>query len=423
MIINSYEQYEVLKERMNRESHIASPVFRDLYTHSFINPILCVAITFINGDFYMVSTGHRDAKIFDVPTPTQFTQSTHPHIIKGTDINTFRYLLGLSIPQLEPTNILTEFSQLTRYNQILPITVLSSQMRDLHRKFVVENDVSVNTQPFQFMSNAVQTLRDIERNGLAVDMDKFLQHFPDKKNLIHEGKVYTQYHPFTMTGRPSNRFRGINFAALNKSDNSRSSFISRFEGGKLLQLDFESYHLRLLANYTHYPLSNDIPVHTYLAQQYFGKTDISQEEYDEGKQITFSILYGDDVDTDIPFLQSIKQVAVDKYHHYLIEGNIPAPYSQRTIFVPKDSSMNKVFNYFVQNLEFEETIPKIEKLNKSLENKASKVVLYTYDAVLLDCPAEELTEIKTLAETILGENGYPLRASFGDNYHQLESWK
>ena len=422
MIINSYEQYELLKERMNRESHIATPVFRDLYTHSFINPILCVGITFYNGDFFIVSTGHSDAKIFDVPPSTNYTQSTHPHIINGKDINTFRYLAGLTIPETQPTNVLTEFSQLTRYNQIVPITVLSSQVRDLHRKFLQDIGLTVNVYAFDFISQAVQTLRDIERNGLAINDKKFLQHFPDKKNLIHEGKVYTQYHPFTMTGRPSNRFRGINFAALNKSDESRASFVSRFENGKLLQLDFESYHLRLLANYVHYPLSKE-PVHTYLAQQYFGKPDISQEEYDEGKKITFGILYGDEVETDIPFLQNIKQVAIDKYHHYLANNELFAPYSQRTIFVPKDSSMNKVFNYFVQSLEFEETIPKIEKLNKSLQNKASKVVLYTYDAVLLDCPAEELTEIKTLAETILGENGYPLRASFGDNYHQLESWK
>jgi hypothetical protein len=424
MILNSYEQYNTLLERMNRESHIATPVFRDLYTHSAINPILCVAITFYNGDFYMASIRHKDAPTFDVPPSTNFTQSTHPHIIKGMDISTFQYLMGKPIVEMEQKNILLEFSNLSKYNEILPITVLSSQYRKFHRDILSSRDINdvVNKSVLKFITDAVQTLRDIEKNGLAVDMEVFGNHFTDKKKFVNNGMVYTEYHPYTMTGRPSNRFGGINFAALNKSDGSRAAFVSRFENGKLLQLDFESYHLRLLANYA-YQVSPEIPIHTFLAQKYFDKTDITQEEYDEGKQITFSILYGDDVDTDIPFLQNIKQVAIDKYHHYLDEGDIFAPHSNRTIFVPEGSSMNKVFNYFVQSLEFEETILKIQKLNESLKDKKSVAVLYTYDAVLLDCPPEELSEVKTLAESILGENGYPLRTSFGDNYHDLIEWK
>jgi hypothetical protein len=424
MIVNTIEQYNNLINRMNRESHIATPVFRDLYTHSVINPILCVAFTFDNGDFYMVSIRHKDAPRFDVPLSTDFTQSTHPHIIKGMNINTFQYLMGKTIVEVEQKNILLEFSNLSKYNEILPITVLSSQYRKYHRDILSSRDTNdvVNKSVLKFITDAVQTLRDIEKNGLSVNMEVFNTHFSDKKKFVHEGKVYTEYHPYTMTGRPSNRFGGINFAALNKSDGSRAAFVSRFENGKLLQLDFESYHLRLLANYA-YQVSPEIPIHTFLAQEYFGKTDITQEEYDEGKQITFSILYGDNVDTDISFLQNIKQVAVDKYHHYLTEGDIFAPYSNRTIFIPEGSSMNKVFNYFVQSLEFEETVTKIDKLNTALQGKKSVVILYTYDALLLDCPPEELEEVKTLTESILGENGYPLRTSFGDNYNDLRDWK
>ena len=38
-----------------------------------------------------------------------------------------------------------------------------------------------------------------------------------------DGMFYSEYNLFTSTGRPSNRFGGINFAALNKKDGSRET--------------------------------------------------------------------------------------------------------------------------------------------------------------------------------------------------------
>lgn len=405
---------------MQGERHIATPVFRNGYNHSAHNPIVCIAITFVNGDFYMVSIRHMDAPHFDVLSSTPFTLATHPHITGGQNVYVYDYLLNKPTPELEPVTILQEFAHLNKYHEILPITALSAQYRIFHHKILTELNIEVDMSAFDFISEATQVLRDIEKNGLAIHPDTFNVHFPDKKKFVYDTKVYTEYHPFTMTGRPSNRFGGINFAALNKSDGSRAAFISRFENGQLLQLDFESYHLRLLANYIKAPLP-DIPVHTYLAQQYFEKHDISQEEYDEGKQITFSILYGDNVETTIPLLQNIKKVAETLYAEYRNQHYIYAPYSKRKIYVPAESSMNKVFNYFVQCLEFEETIGKIRRLNTALQQYNSVLVLYTYDAVLLDCPSEELLDVKVMAEQILGENVYPLRATIGTSYDSLTS--
>ena len=66
-------------------------------------------------------------------------------------------------------------------------------------------------------------LYQIERNGLKT----------------YEKIVYSEYNPYTSTGRPSNRFGGMNFAALNKSDGSREQFISRFNNGVLVEMDFD----------------------------------------------------------------------------------------------------------------------------------------------------------------------------------------
>ena len=58
----------------------------------------------------------------------------------------------------------------------------------------------------------------------------------------------TQYHPFTTT-YPSNNFGGVNYAALNKDDGSRDRFVSRFEGGKLVQFDYDVSSLPLLVRW------------------------------------------------------------------------------------------------------------------------------------------------------------------------------
>jgi hypothetical protein len=66
----------------------------------------------------------------------------------------------------------------------------------------------------------------------AVDVDKLVQHYgPSVVRQVHKGYVYSDYNPYTITSRVTNKFGKINFAAVNKSDGSREAFISRHENG------------------------------------------------------------------------------------------------------------------------------------------------------------------------------------------------
>ena len=47
------------------------------------------------------------------------------------------------------------------------------------------------------------------------------QHF----HPIDNGRVYTQYNLKTLTTRPSNKFKGVNYAALNKENGCRKAFL------------------------------------------------------------------------------------------------------------------------------------------------------------------------------------------------------
>lgn len=428
MVISKQEHYDELVERMNREAYVSTPIFRSTYRHYAINEFLCVGYSFLNGDFYMVSVSHRDAPEFPYIENTDNSYYTNNKFTKGHDIELMAYIANVEFPAIEEhyTPIVRDSHNLfftKETNRLIPLMAWSSIIKSYHKKllkFIDKHSSVVTTDAYFFTRKAVQTLREIEFSGLAVDNGLFDAYFENKAKLyLMNSVVYTEYYPYTTTGRPSNRFGGINFAALNKTDGTRSAFVSRFASGSLLQMDFESYHLRLIGNYMGIEMPNE-PIHTYLAKQYFGKDTITQEEYDEGKQITFSILYGNDVDTDIPLLKSIRNLSKQIFATYQTDG-LKAPYSGRNIIVPeKDATENKLFNYFVQSLEFETTVPKLSKILRFLEEKQSKLLLYTYDAVLLDCHPDELEEVQRECSVILSDNVYPVRTYVGMNYHSLK---
>ena len=67
--------------------------------------------------------------------------------------------------------------------------------------------------------------------------------------------VYSFYNLYTLTGRPSNRFGGINFAAIPKD--KRYQFIPN-QNQYLINIDFRAYHVYLIAfligySFTEYP--------------------------------------------------------------------------------------------------------------------------------------------------------------------------
>ena len=98
-----------------------------------------------------------------------------------------------------------------------------------------------------YNDEVVKNLHHIESNGLKT-IGKNLHGFISNGDDM----IFSEYNLFTTTGRPSNRFGGVNFAALNKSDGSRKHFISRFEDGVLLEFDFDAYHLRLIGKLVDY---------------------------------------------------------------------------------------------------------------------------------------------------------------------------
>ena len=77
--------------------------------------------------------------------------------------------------------------------------------------------------------------------------------------------IYTQYNFKTLTGRPSNKFKGVNYAALNKENGQRECFIPRNDN--FIEFDIGAYHPTLLAKLVGYDFGNK-DVHMAFAEMY-----------------------------------------------------------------------------------------------------------------------------------------------------------
>ena len=279
-------------------------------------------------------------------------------------------------------------------------------------------DLNLKTDTNRKYSSAIRTLGRLEGAGVKVDREKFIDSFSfDPQLLKKDNIVFTQYNPYTITGRPSNRHGGVNYSALNKSDGSRAAFVSRFPNGTLLQFDYESYHIRLIAGLIGYKLPTDISAHQYFA-------DIYGTDYETAKGITFRYLYGglDEVARGVPFFRKVEEYTQSVHRGFVISGRLTTPLFKREIHFGRieGATEQKVFNYLLQALETEVNYMKMGQLWDALGGRLSRPILYTYDALLFDVHPIERGEVIQIVKDVMETGGFPVRVYEGKNYNHLE---
>jgi hypothetical protein len=248
---------------------------------------------------------------------------------------------------------------------------------------------------------------------------KFSQLYPKSLNWMElgglkttDGIEYTQYNMLTTTSRPSNAFGGTNYAALPKDGEVRSRFISRFVGGKLYQLDFDGYHLRLIGKLIDVDIPLNIKAHQWLADQY--GADIK-----DAKAITFRQLYGgvQDEYKHIPFFSKTAEYIETLWRQFLVDKVVYTPIFKRKIVFSDDLNKNKLFNYILQSVETERNIIILDKLSK-IKTNGSLPILYTYDSILFDVHPTDSTYISQV-KSIMEKDGFPVGIEVGDNYKEM----
>jgi hypothetical protein len=257
----------------------------------------------------------------------------------------------------------------------------------------------------------IPTLARIEQMGIRVDREKFIDRWPQAfKHISSDNLVFTEYNPFTVTGRPSNRHGGVNYAALNKTDGSRECFVA---DGIYLQMDYNAYHPRLIGKLIKF----DMPegnVHEWLAEQY--GCDVN-----EGKGITFRLLYGgiDDDFRQIPYLNAVADWIEELWMETQKRGFLQTPHRIIPLDWIEQPNPQKIFNYLLQAVETEMNVDKMKRILDYIEGSGITFDLYTYDSFLFDVPTDvDKNMIRGLKE-IIEDGGFPIKASWGLDYGKL----
>ena len=267
----------------------------------------------------------------------------------------------------------------------------------------------------EWQNTFTEAYKWVEEQGIAINEKVFDKYYEPtwKANSVRNGKIYTKYNLYNATSRPTNAFNGLNFLALPK-DKSRGAFIP--SNDKFIEFDFDGYHLRLIANLLNIEIPADKSIHTFLGEYYFGKKELTDEEYQESKKITFRQLYNG-VEDEVASIELFKYVDTfikSMWANYQEKGYLILPNGRR--FVQDKANPQKLFNYYIQCLETVNNIKKLIKLKEALKGKKSKVVLVVYDSILVDFALEDGRNTLETIKDILQEDGYLVKVKTGDTY-------
>jgi len=438
-VIESNLEFDLFLSRISTSNIIIIPILSDNFKHYVNNRISFLYIHDLqHSDDYVIGFNHKECISLDISRVKEIRTSGKVFVYnKKAFINTFSkqvidldlvywFYYNVPIPTEDcDTSVHDTFQRwyhkVPYLNDIIPVSKQIERCKNIvsKTKHVVEffDDEALDI----YNQLGVDNFAAIERNGLYVDYNEFIKNL--QANNIERNTAYTEYNMYTSTGRPSNRFGGVNYAALNTKDGSRKAFISRFDYGMLLELDFDAYHVRLIADMLDFKLPDE-NIHEYFGRYYFKKSNLTEEEYAQAKNITFKQIYGgiDKEYLDIPFFQRTKELINEIWKQYQFKGYVETPIYKRkfkrTWF--KDMNANTLFNYILQATETERNFKIISDVMEVLQGKNTKLILYTYDSLLFDYDISDGKQlILELKQVMTDNNKYPVKISAGKNYHEM----
>ena len=316
------------------------------------------------------------------------------------------------------------FGNFNNLNSIIPIVKHIEKAQSITNRFLdVYDSFNENVSFTKYNELILDSLFQIEQNGLFTNYEQFKKKFNEA--VLHDNFAYTEYNVYTTTGRPSNRFGGINYAALNKDNGQRTPFVSRFgENGFMLSFDYDAYHLRLLAELVDYQFPENISVHEHLGKFYFQKKELTPAEYSESKSISFKQLYGGigQEYLSIPFFAKVHEYTQLLWAQYKQDGFIETPMFGRKLFKSFFSEMNaaKLLNYLLQSFETERNMAVIHNILLRTKSYTSKLILYTYDSFLWDFDKRDGAMLIKLIKEELEQNGkFPVKLEIGPDYSNM----
>ena len=279
MILENSELLEVFKKKYSTEDCIVIPIQCNDTKHSVSDELSLLYVQMWGGNEFILPFNHNETLDIEIPNLKSDTKKyTYDrkklnHLVEldnVIDVNLLHYMATNEPLYIEDIDTNAHHFFNMRYyrrdniNTIVPVLKhlekcrkIAKILKDTIEKYAEHVKMSYNNE-------VLDNLSYIESNGLQTT----------------NGIVHSEYNLYTSTGRPSNRFGGINFAALNKTDGSRKPYVSRFKNGVLVEMDYDAYHLRLIADKVNYKFPEG-SVHEHMAEFY-------GVDYEEAKNYHFN---------------------------------------------------------------------------------------------------------------------------------------
>lgn len=426
IVVENQQEQEIFLNYWNREESIIIPIWEDLEKHPMNNSLSFLYVRFNDAETdagylpidFIIPINHNDCHNIQIDLSESKTPKfvwnkkgflqTKIQIQNQKDIQTYLffeqgklYLFGDKLEAL--TNFYTRLGMRDGLGKSIPIMKWGEVLRS------ITNDWKLKSKDSWIDDTMIPILSQTEQSGIRVDTKKFIDRWPQSLKNLHGDIIYTEYNPYTLTSRPSNRHGGINFGALNKSDGTREVFIPQ-EGKMFLQFDYDAYHVRIIGKLIGYPLPKT-SVHQWLADEYGCS-------YEDSKGRTFRILYGgvSEEDRKIPFFDKVDGFIGQLYTNSIQRGYLQTPKGRK---IPLEwiegPTSQKYFNYLLQATETEFNIEVMKKLKDS---GLPLPLLYTYDSFLFEFDASEVDVIKGV-KSVLESFGFPIKASWGMDYSKV----
>jgi hypothetical protein len=415
-IIENNDDLKFFFKLYKNQDSILIPISSDENKHPCSTDMCLLYIQMMSGEEFILPVNHSETLNIEVPnlksTTKKYTYDKKQlnHFIQldnVVDVNLLNYMAtGLPLSIEETDTNAHQFFNIRYYrkdnlNTIIPVLKHLEKCRKIVKilKGTIKNySGHVN---MSYNNDVLDNLGYIEKNGIQTTNEL----------------VFSEYNIFTSTGRPSNRFGGINFAALNKSDGSRKQFISRFKNGILVEYDYSAYHPSIIADIVGYKFEGDVYKHL---GKYYGV------DREESKILTFQYLYGHiplKVIESNPFFKLVSDFINEMWKEYKNKEFIESYIYSKKIFRKNLSGMNrnKLFNYLLQLTETEMNSRMLTNLIPFIKQYKSKLILYSYDSFLFDYCLDDGIEFLREVKTIIESNGlFPTKVSKGLNYHEME---
>lgn len=421
-IIESQTEISHFLEMWNNNPSLIVPVSVDLELHSLNNSLSFLYVR-QEGETFIVPFNHVDCKSIQI----DLSQSTQPKwvwdkksilhynldIQNLRDIQTYSFFTTNSLLEFKPEEqpFISHYTRLgirEKLGKISPIMKWAEYLNSLFTTFPINENMGNNWVD----DTMIPLLSQIERYGVGVDREKFIDRFPHAIKHLKGNSIYTQYNPYTITSRPSNRHGGINYSALNKGDGTREVFVPK-SGHIFLQMDYDGYHPRIIGKLIGYDLPKT-SVHQWLADQYGCS-------YDEGKGITFQLLYGGIPEEfeEIPYYKGVKEFIQRLWEKSSTDGYLQTKHRRIPLEWIEGNNPQKLFNYLLQATETELNMERLKQILEFIGQTKIELPLYTYDSFLFSYPMDsDTTQAKRLKEIVEG-SGFPIKASWGTDYSKL----